>query len=243
MKFHLLVMPLLLSFLGLAQGSELKKNRSAAVSTVDIENPGLVASTEIMTEVYSRLGIHLSVVRLPAQRALPEANSGKYDGELYRVAAVAKDFPKLRRVPTSIGAIEFMAYGKKGTTIKLTDWQSLKPYKLGAQLGIKYIEYNTKGMNINFVSRGEQLIHLLHHHRIDLILIDKNTMLETEKRMRGTKDRELLGEIQEVKMMEAQPLYHYVHLKNEALIPEIDAMIQTLKKEGFLKKCWDNASL
>jgi polar amino acid transport system substrate-binding protein len=243
MTFQILVFTLLLGLGGQAVGSELKKNRSAIVSTVDIENLGLVATTKIMTEAYLRLGIRLSVVRLPAQRALPEANSGKYDGELYRVAAVAKDFPKLRKVPTSIGDIEFMAYGKKGTSIQLTDWQSLKPYKLGAQLGIKYIEYNTKGMNINFVSRSEQLIHLLHHNRIDLILIDKNTMLETIKRIQGTKDRTELNEIQEVKLMEAQPLYHYVHLKNEALIPEIDAMIQTLKKEGFIKKSWANSSL
>ncbi len=216
-----------------------KPSATATVSTVDIDNAGLSAATKIMIEVYSRMGIQLNVVQLPARRALPDANAGKYDGELYRVAAVAKEYPNLRMVPTSIGDIEFVAYGRKETAVKIENWESLRPYRLGAQLGIKFIEYKTKGMNINFVSRSDQLLYLLHHNRIDVALMDRATMLQTMKQMRNTPDRKIVGEIEELKQLERLPLYHYVHQKNESWIPEIDANIQALIKEGFLKKTWD----
>ncbi|MGZ5280018.1 MAG: substrate-binding periplasmic protein [Pseudobdellovibrionaceae bacterium] len=211
------------------------------MSTVDIENPGLLAATDIMTEAYSRLGIQLKVVRLPAQRALPDANAGKYDGELYRVAEVARNYPNLRRVPTLIGSIDFVAYGKKPMLSKVTNWQSLGAYRLGAQLGIKFIEYSTKGMNVNFVSKGEQLIQMLYLDRIDIALMDRNTMFETLKRIRASGRKDLAQEVLELKVLETLPLYHYVHFKNEKEIPKIDAILQVMQKEGYLKKAWKDA--
>lgn len=220
-----------------------KETRKLSVSTVDIENPGLYAATAIMTEAYSRMGMQIKVVRLPAQRALPDANSGQYDAELYRVAAIAADYPNLKRVPTSIGSIDFVAYGKRSMLGKISDWQSLKPFRLGAQLGIKFIEYNTRGMNVGFVSKGEQLVQMLHMNRIDVILMDRNTMLETQKRMKNTADKALLDEIVEIKLLNQQALYHYVHRKNENLIPLIDSTLKAMKKEGFIKKSWDDVKI
>jgi polar amino acid transport system substrate-binding protein len=213
------------------------------VSTINVSNPALVAIEEIMTLVYARLGLKLVVVKLPAPRALLDANEGKYDGELYRVKVFSSEFPNLYRVPTSVGSIEFYAYGTKKITHKHVDWSSLKSFKLGAMFGIKYIEYKTKGLNIFFVETPEQLLRMLQLGRIDLILMDKNTMLQALKQLKAEGKEYLIKDLIELNKLDSLPLFHYLHLKNKNLIPKIDSVLQTLTKDGTIKRIWGKTKI
>jgi polar amino acid transport system substrate-binding protein len=211
------------------------------ISTIDVANPALLAIEEIMTAAYSRIGLKLEVVRLPAKRALPDANVGKYDGELYRIKGIGAEFPNLQMVPTSIGSIEFVAYGIKKANLHITNWNSLKIYRLAAMLGIKKIEYETKGMRIVFVATPEQLLRMLYLNRVDIILVDKNTMLQAIKKAKIEKDYYLIKNIIELKKLDNLQLYHYLHIKNKNLIPLLDQSIQDLVKNGTVKSIWEKS--
>jgi polar amino acid transport system substrate-binding protein len=209
------------------------------ISTVDAANSALLAIEEIMTAAYSRIGLKLDVVRLPAKRALPDANEGKYDGELYRIKEIGQEFPNLQMVPTSIGSIEFVAYGSKKANLHITSWDSLKNYRLAAMRGIKKIEYETMGMRIIFVATPEQLLRMLYLNRVDIILMDKKTMLQAIKKAKLEREYYLVKNILELKTLDTLELYHYLHVKNKNLIPLLDQSIQDLVKNGTVKSIWD----
>jgi hypothetical protein len=39
------------------------------------------------------------------------------------------------------------------------------------------------------------------------------------------------------------PLFHYLHLKNKNLIPKIDSVLQTLTKDGTIKRIWGKTKI
>lgn len=213
------------------------------VSTIHVSNPALVAIEEIMVLVYAKLGFKLVAVKLPAPRSLLEANEGKYDGELYRVDGISKEFPNLYKVPTSVGSIEFFAYGTKKTNPKIISWSTLKNFNIGAMFGIKYIEYKTKGLNVFFVETPEQLLQMLRLGRIDLILMDKNTMLVALKKLKSEGKDDLIKDLVELKKLATQPLFHYIHFKNKSLIPRVDSAILDLTKDGTIKRIWEKQKI
>ena len=60
--------------------------------------PSTVAGMALLREAYARLGVDMQVVVLPSRRALYLADRGELDGDLFRIATVAENYPNLRRV-------------------------------------------------------------------------------------------------------------------------------------------------
>lgn len=87
------------------------------------------ASTEhtfevVMREAYRRIGLPVRVEYLPALRGLAEANSGQADALLARLPVIEKDYPNVRRVPTSIGRMTFLAVTYK-PSLRVRSWEDL----------------------------------------------------------------------------------------------------------------------
>ncbi len=47
----------------------------------------------VMKKVYEQIGINAEIKKYPAKRALAQSNNGKVDGEVARIARVAKNYP------------------------------------------------------------------------------------------------------------------------------------------------------
>lgn len=188
---------------------------------------------DVLTKAYSQLGIKILYRPLPGERALRVANSGKVDGEVFRIANVQKRYKNLIQVPTQINILPAIAY-TKGKKININGWHSLKSYRIGIQVGIKFAERGTKGMNPTRVDTNEQLFKMLDSGRIDLAIAAQSNGLKTLKKLNTKQISGLTPAIEEY------PLYHYLHKKNAHLINKLNAVLIKMTRQGEIKAIREN---
>lgn len=208
------------------------------LSTSDSHDQTTQAVGHIMSQAYARLGYELQLLPLPLRRGVAKANAGDYDGELYRVRAITADFPNLLAVPTPVGAVEFQAFALQ--PLPLDGWSSLAAYRLGSEMGVKHIEYNTRGMRVSFALKPEQLFLMLKAGRIDVVVLEKNSarLALLELGARG----ELPVGLQALGVIDRVMLHTFLHRKHEALLPRVDQALRELTAQGLIRSAWAESS-
>lgn len=187
-----------------------------------------VISEKVVAEAYRRMGIEISVTTYPGKRSLIYANEGKADGELFRIAGMDKEFPNLLMVPVPVNTLDGMVYTKeKEFTVK--GWESLRPYRIGIRRGVQFSEIGCASMNTTIVNSNEQLFEILDQGKVDIIVITRENGLDVAQRLKMPGIRALEPPI------ESYPLYHYLHVKNRRLVPQLTAVLQTMEKEGVIR--------
>lgn len=179
----------------------------------------------VLEQAYAKLGIQLIYLPLPGERALRDANAGRVDGEVFRIANVEKRYAHLIPVPTPINVLEAIAF-TKDKQITISGWESLRGYKLGIQVGIKFADRGTRGMDRILVDSNEQLFKMLYHERIDVAVMAHVNGLITLRDMHQRGIQALQPPLQRY------PLYHYLHQKHQALIPRLDAVLREMQATG-----------
>lgn len=220
---------LLALLLGSASANELPQ---ITLSTVDTPDQSTLLMSRVMTAVYRHIGYSLQLVPLPSRRGLARANDGFYDGELYRVKAISSDFPNLMVVPTPLGVMAFQAFAMR--PLPLAGWASLAEYRLGAEMGVKYVEYNTAGMQVSYAPKPEQLFRMLKAGRIDVVVIEaaSASMALDELRASG----ETLTGMQVLGVVDEVELHTFLHRKHAALLPKVDHALRELNAQGLLER-------
>jgi hypothetical protein len=197
-------------------------------STVKGSALGLV-SADILKEAYRRIGIQINVLEVPAKRGLHNANFGRYDGEVMRIAGIAKAYPNLIMVPDFVNIMEGVAFSKN-KEIQIQGWESLKPYRIGVVRGMKFAENGTKGMERDLVSNPVQLFKMLDRGRLDIAILSRMSSLGALK-VSGVMGVYVLSPpLTKIK------LYHYLHKRHKNLVPQISKTLQELEKEGVIQK-------
>ncbi|QTA85079.1 substrate-binding periplasmic protein [Desulfonema magnum] len=193
-----------------------------------------VVGVNILREAYQRIGIQIETKILPAERALHMANKGKFDGEVIRIREVQELYPNLRRVPVPVIAMEGVVF-TKDVTFDVTGWESLKPYTIGILIGSKFIEKGTRGLTVEAVPTYKQVLLKLNAGRTDVAVMARtNGLIELRKlNMKGIR-------VLEPPLVKAR-LYHYLHKKNEHLIPQIAQVLKNMVEEGRPKEIWDQS--
>lgn len=190
------------------------------------DHPFYKSSKMILIEAYSRLGIDLELKQFPLERSAVVANSGTVDGELFRGEFEQSLYPNLLRVPVAIAVGEISAF-TNDLEFEVTGWESLKPYRLGTQNGLKPAEEGASGMNLKKVTEGEQLFKMLKAGRIDVVILPKDVgqmnMIEA-----GFPSARLLEP-----PIQRDFIYHYVNSKYKSLIPKLEVELTKMKEEGF----------
>lgn len=191
-------------------------------------------SMRVLTEAYAQLGIGVFARELPAERSLRSSNAGDYDGEVFRIANVHKKFTNLIMVPTAINQLEAVAFTTEvNKDIKLSGWQSLKPYSIGGQIGVKFFEKFTHGMNRYLADSNAQLFRMLDKGRIDIAVAAYVNGLKTIKQLKLNNIKVLQPQLQ------VFPLHHYLHKKHQALVPRLDEVLQVMQASGRIKEIRD----
>jgi len=179
----------------------------------------------VLEEAYKKLNIEIDIIALPGERALRTSNSGKVDGELFRIANIEKRYKNLVVVPTPINVLQGIAF-TKNLRPSIEGWDSLKPFKIGIQVGIKFAERGTQEMNPILVDTNEQLFKMLDNERLDIIIAAMANGLKTMHKLKLESIHPIQPPIQEY------PLYHYLHKKHLSLVPQIDKVLQDMHKTG-----------
>jgi len=198
-----------------------------AAATDPLSKPDLTGFIDtIVSEAFQRIGIKLSTVSLPAERALKNSNAGVIDGELIRIKGMEKLYPNLLRVPEKIMDLEFVAFSNKNILID-NKWQSLSKLSVTFLNGWKIYEKNVpKSSQVTKVNRIKQLFFLLEKKRADLILYEKwgglffiknNNLLKTK----------LLSSV-----LAKKEMFTYLHKKHSQLLPPFTTALKQMKKDG-----------
>ena len=182
-------------------------------------------SLRVLKEAYKKIGIDVTYLPLPGERALRSSNAGQVDGEVFRIANVEKRYKNLVVVPTAINVLQGIAF-TKNKDFPIKGWESLKPYKIGIQVGIKFAERGTQGMQRIMVDTNEQLFKMLHSERVDVIVVAYANGLQALNRLKLSGIRSLHPAIQEY------PLYHYLHKRHQSLVPKLNTVFREMQKMG-----------
>ncbi|MBF0329187.1 MAG: transporter substrate-binding domain-containing protein [Nitrospirae bacterium] len=184
----------------------------------------------VMTEAFRRIGIKLKIVDLPSERALINANEGIEDGNFARVEGLEKLYPNLIRISETITTFEFVAFSKKAS-FKTLGWDSLRPYNIGIITGWKILENNIAGVKSLTKVRDEKLLfNLLLSEKADVVVYDRMQGKFVLKQL-GAKDIKILQPPLAVKGM-----YPYLHKRHADLVPKLEQVLRTMKKDGTFKK-------
>jgi polar amino acid transport system substrate-binding protein len=202
------------------------------------DHPMGIVSERILTQAYQRMGIDIETREMPVARSLQMANAGQVDGELFRAAWIEKDFPNLIRIPVVL-AHGLIVVFTKNVEFEVNGWNSLRPYSIGVQIGVKLVEAKTAGMQVVPMVTVEQLFRTLAFERKDIVVLPRAVGLMTLKTMKreGFDDNLPLQDIKLLKPpLERVEGYHYLHKKNEQLVPKMTAVLHQMDEEGLIQR-------
>ena len=188
----------------------------------------------ITLEAFRRINRKVELIKLPAQRALLEANEGIIDGDLLRVKEIPKTYTNLRRVPEKIMDYEFMVFTRH---LQLTPqgWDSLKAYDVGVIGGWKILEKNLQGSRS--MTRGNDTRHamrLLASDRVDLIVATRWLGLQAIRDL-GLSDVRLLEP-----PVETREMFLMLHKRHTALLDGLAEALRAMKRDGTYQRLYDD---
>lgn len=156
------------------------------------------------------------------------SSTGRVDGELFRIGNLQAQYPDLIQVPSSINLLEGV-YVSTNPDLVIDDWPALASRFVGIQRGIKFVEKALKPypeLRLLTVNKNEQLLQALSSGRIDVAILARLNALSAMQLVPDV--RFVIGE----NALVTHKLYHYLHRKHEALVPLIDAALQTMAENG-----------
>lgn len=185
---------------------------------------------EVILEAYRRIGYYARFEFFPGHRSIDMANNGDSDGDIARIGGTQKKFKNLVLVPTPIIHFKGVVFTKT-ITKKINEWKDLNGLRIGVIRGIQYSTIGTKGMSPSFAEDMTHLFKLLDQDMIQVaIAVSRAGQIEISRRFKKS-DIHVIGEA-----LYSGPLYHYVHKKNQNLVPELNNILQEMERQNEIKK-------
>lgn len=186
----------------------------------------------VAREAFRRAGLKLKLIRLPAERALLNANAGIDDGEVSRIAGMEKAYPNLIPVPEKLVDHHFVAFTRTAK-LKHATWDSVAPFSIGYIRGYKIIESNLRPeTKTTTANDAEQLLTMLDKGRVDIAIY---------RRWEGIALAEKMG-IENIHIIEPslaeKEIFIYLHKRHADKVPKIAAALREIRREGmFARAC------
>jgi len=192
---------------------------------------------QVVGEAFKRIGYQLETVRLPAERALINANRGIDDGDLGRVGGLQKKYTNLIQVPESIMVNDMVLFSKNMPDFNVKGWDSVASHSLAIISGWKIMEKNFAklGDKVEIIKtdNAEQSFTLLAKDRVDFIAYSNWSGLGYLK----------AHNINNVKLLApplARPeLYVYLHKKHKKIVPKLATVIKKMKTDGTIENMFN----
>ena len=178
----------------------------------------------VLETAYQQLDYQIRITALPGARALKLSNSGALDGELHRISDLSADYPNLVQIPVPVVRVPQLAYAKK--EIRLSGWESLRPYSLAITRGYVLAERHTQSMQRALVTNWRQGFLLVDRGRVDITIAN------------AYRGQQIIGELalDEIRPLypplSVTPLYHYLHKKHAHLVPALTRILERMQQRG-----------
>ena len=129
--------------------------------------PDQYVGGEILRAVYGRLNITIEFEDVPGKRALALSSTGELDGEVHRIANLARDYPTLVQISPPINYIEPLVF-TTALRFDVQRWNSIRKYSIGIVRGVGSSEAGTRGMDrVTAAASLENMIRMLDAGRFD----------------------------------------------------------------------------
>ena len=181
-----------------------------------------------MKVVYERSGLEAEFVALPHNRSLISANSGAVDGDVGRVPSVQEKYPNLRRVNVKLMDLNGAVYTVR-KDIEAFGENTLTEYRVGYVLGVQWAQKKMTGLEATTANSYTALFDMLIQNRVDVILA---TEASAEAVIRDLGER-VSGLRKLQPFVFSAPIHHYVHKKNEKIIPRLEQTLTELLEDGY----------
>jgi len=208
---------------------------SHAQSTIRLariaEIPDQYVGGEILRVIYGRLNIAVEFEDVPGKRALVLSSTGELDGEVQRIANLARDYPTLVQISPPINYIEPSVFT---TTLRfdVRGWSSIKDYRIGIVRGVGSSEAGTRGMtSVTPAASLDNLIRMLDADRFDLLVTDLFSGRVAVRKL------DLQSRIHTLSPpLEKIYTYHYLHQRHRELASKVQRVIQDMEASGELAR-------
>jgi ABC-type amino acid transport substrate-binding protein len=185
----------------------------------------------VLPQIYKNIGIDITVVPLPGQRAQFVANSGEKDGEIMRIWSYGDENEHVIRVATPYYYLETMPFSLKENKLDIRGDFDLKKFKLAIVRGVKHTNNITKGMDhVYEMNSTKNMFKMLRNGTVDVALTNTLDGKLTIERL-GYENIESSNNA-----LAVFPLYHYIYKKHKTLVPLINQEILRLKESGELQE-------
>ena len=190
---------------------------------------GQTIAFRFLCAAYQEMGVAIEVQSYPAERAVVVANSGATAGVLTRMEGLEGIYPNLVRVPVPVSYLDTMAF-TRDPDLKVSGWESLRPYRIVFMRGNKLAEQKTAGMNVVTVTSPEQGFQMLMADRADVVVESRDVWFEMRRmHVEGVQMRE--------PPLMTLPTYHYLNKRyDEDRVPRLAAILKRLHDNGTFKR-------
>ncbi len=180
----------------------------------------------VVQEACRRVGVAMQPVRLPAARALENADDGVDDGVYSRIEGFEVRYPGLVRVPESLGEIVYVAFSRNPRLV-IENWVSLKPLAVAVVIGRATSERGTMDVpDLVRVREVGQLFQMLHAGRVDVVVYDHWQGVAAAQR-EGVADL-----VVHAPALDRKPLFLYLNRRHAALVPPLTEALRAMKRDG-----------
>ncbi|MBF0587667.1 MAG: transporter substrate-binding domain-containing protein [Magnetococcales bacterium] len=184
----------------------------------------------IAEEAFRRLGIKISMHRLPAERALMMVNEGFDDGDLPRVKGLSLLYPNIVRVPEKVVDYDFVAFSRS-RDILIDGWESLSDHSVAIITGWKILEKNLATVReLVRVRHPEQLFELLNLGRVEVVVYERWQGLYMIRDLGFTEVHALSPPLA------SREMFLYLHKRHRSLVPKVTSVLQDMRREGWIQE-------
>ncbi|MES2048601.1 MAG: hypothetical protein V4447_09385 [Pseudomonadota bacterium] len=189
-----------------------------------------ITSAAILTQAYAELNQPVEYVELPVRRALDMLLHGQLDGNFYRVAEIAQQYPMLFRVDTPLNIAEIRVY-RNNTKIYPENWTQLQDFKVGYLRGTLMIERKlSSSVKRVEAATPEDVYKLLSRGVVDLVLV-------VEPAQSPPSSTALAAKLERTDVvLDSVPLYHYLAERHRDVGVRLNAVLQRMQSSGDLQK-------
>ncbi|MBR1128438.1 substrate-binding periplasmic protein [Bradyrhizobium iriomotense] len=191
--------------------------------------PDQYVGGEMLRAVYAKLNIKLEFEDVPGKRALALSSAGEVDGEIQRIGTLSRDYPTLVQVTPAINYIEPAVFTTK-LHFEVAGWDSIRDYSIGIVRGVGSSEAGTRGMaRVTATTSLESMIKMLDADRFDVMVTDLFSGLVAVRKLNlQTRIYPLSPPLERIH------IYHYLHERHRALVPEVGKVIAQMEASGEL---------
>jgi polar amino acid transport system substrate-binding protein len=188
----------------------------------------------LIKEAGRRAGIEISVVQVPAERSIQDANTGSVDGDIGRIYGIEKGYPNLVRIDEPIiPRRDFVAFSRPDIA-PIENWDDLAGNHVAYVRGWKIVEENVGIAERAFpVDNSRQAMRMLARERVDIALT---------ARLDGGLIAAELG-ISPIVVHEpplaSRELYPYLHRDHAERAPELASAIRNMKEDGTFNRYYE----